>query len=70
VQNDRVWMRKNDERISWKNWKLTSLSKLILKINKTGNRGRAKIKTLSSGVNMFIKHITNDITKYYVTTNI
>jgi len=45
------------------NWKLSSLSKLIWKTDDTGSCSRAKMKILSSDVNVFIKHTVNDITK-------
>jgi len=52
---------KNDEQR--RNWKASSLSKLILKANETGSRDRAKILTLSFDVHNFIKHAMNDVIK-------
>jgi len=39
-------------------------------IGETGSRSTAKIKILSSDVNMFIKHVMNVVTKNNFTTNI
>jgi len=50
-------------KFSRRNWKLSSQSKLIFETDETGSRGTVKLKTLSSDVNIFIKHITNDINK-------
>ena len=56
-------MQNMRSKFSRRNWKLSSQSKLIFETDETGSRGTVKLKTLSSDVNIFIKHITNDINK-------
>ena len=50
-----------------RNWKLSSLSKLI---DEAGSHGRAEIVKLSSDADIFVKHVMNDITKDDLTKNI
>ena len=63
---DRWGVLKMMDKFSERNWKLNSLSKLIFKIYEAGSYDRAKINTLSSDLNMFVKHIMNDVTKNYI----
>jgi len=60
------------EQISWKKVEanVSYVSKIIWKIDETGSRDNANIKSLLLDVNMFIKHVMNDVTENGVTKDI